>query len=520
MDFLNSYPLCMLTNKSTYIIFAIVIALLFSVGAYFKFSTQHEKLPTGCDEFGYMNMAKAFSNNNAFNDHAPRPFLKNLINTFKQNGVNEAEYVWMVVPHAYHFSSKTKGKIINQYAPGTSYILSWIPIEFRKKSFPFLIMFLTFIIPFVVVSVIKKLNSLQTILALTVLMLLLSLSTPFITEIARVNSLAFTFGLFIVAGLTARTHPLIALFFIVLSANFRVINLLMLLPLLLFFIPLLVEMIKTKKWKSLFIFSLKSITIATIGILPYLFYVGNLLGNPLLPTYPSHDTDFNGIHDLLSNVQFYFSYKESWFLAHVATIVILLFQVKLKQLTYKEFLLWLMFPVINYLFFSFHKVQMSYYPFASVFILFGAIIFYFSKNKVELLYKKYIIILPLLFSVVMCADGIVRYSKKEHLTFEEDVKNYLPLCDYTVVWGEMLSGTAEYACNNNGFKYNFGTSKAREIALKFLRDNHYSQVIICNDIPIDFEKLKDELNLFKIGFEIQEMPTLGKLIVIKAKNGI
>lgn len=510
----------MLTSKSTYIIYAIVIALLFSVGAYFKFSTQHEKLPTGCDEFGYLNMAKAFDNSNAFNDHAPRPFLKNLINTFKQNGINEAEYVWMVIPHAYHFSAKTNGKIINQYAPGTSYLLSWIPIESRKKSFPFLIMFLTFMIPFMVVLIIKKLNSLSTIMALTVLMLLLSLSTPFITEIARVNSLAFTFGLFIVVGLTARNHPLIALFFIVLSANFRVINLLMLLPLFFFFIPPLVGMIKTKKWKQLFFFIFKSIVVTLIAILPYLYYVVNLLGNPLLPTYPSHDTDFIGINDLFSNLKFYFSYKESWFLAHVAAIVILILQVKLKQLTFKELLLWLSFPTINYLFFIFHKVQMSYYPFASVFILFGAIIFYFSKNKIELLHKKYIIMLPLLFSIIMCSDGIVRYVKKDHITFDEEVKNYLPLCNYTVVWGEMLSGTSEYICNNNGFKYNFGTPKAREIALKFLRDNYYSQVIICDDVPIELEKLKDELILFKIDFEIIETPSLGKLIIIKAKNGI
>lgn len=505
----------MFTNKPTYIIYALVIALLFSIGAYFKFSTQHEKLPTGCDEFGYLNMAKAFSNNNAFNDHASRPFLKDLINTFKQNGINETEYIWMVIPHAYHFSDKTNGKVINQYAPGTSYLLSWIPIAFRKIIFPFIVMFLTFMIPFIVVVALKKTNPLPALLALTLLMLLLSLSTPFITEIARVNSLAFTFGLFIVAGLTARNHPLIALFFIVLSANFRVINLLMLLPLFFFFIPLFVEMIKTKKWKTLLTFILKSISISLIAILPYLYYVVNLLGNPLLPTYPSHDTDFNGIHDLLSNFLFYFSYKESWFLAHVAAVVILLFQVKLKQLTFKEFLLWLLFPIINYLFFSFHKVQMSYYPFASVFILFGAIIFNFSQNNIKLLYKKYIIILPLLFSIIMCVDGIVRYSKKEHITFKDELKNYLPLCNYNVVWGEMLSGTAEYACNNNGFKYNFGTPKAREIALKFLRDNYYTQVIICNDVPIDFEKLKEELTLFKIDFEIQETSSLGKLIIIQ-----
>lgn len=234
----------MTNNKLLYYTIVFLVSILFATGAYFKFSTQHEEFPADCDEFGYLNMAKAFSNNNAFNDHAPRPFFNDLITTFKQNNLNENDYAWMILPYAYHFSSKTNGKVINQYAPGTSYLLSWIPFEYRKRSFPFLVILFTFLLPFIYVRL-KKLESIQALLLLTLLMVLLSISTPFITEIARINSLAFTFGLFIIVGLSAAENPLIALFFIVLSANFRVVNLLMLLPLLLFFIPPVIQYLKT-----------------------------------------------------------------------------------------------------------------------------------------------------------------------------------------------------------------------------------------------------------------------------------
>lgn len=504
----------MITNKLLYYTIIFLVSILFATGAFLKFSTQHEKLPADCDEFGYLNMAKAFSNNNAFNDHAPRPFFNELIQVLKQHNLNETDYVWMIVPHAYHFSSKTNRKVINQYAPGTSYLLSWIPINYRKMSFLFLVMIFTFLIPFIYV-VLKKMESLQTIIALTLLMLLLSISTPFITEIARINSLAFTFGLFIIVGLSAVENPLIALFFIVLSANFRVVNLLMLLPLSLFFIQPLFKYVKTSNWKTLVVFVVKCILIILIALTPYLFYVTKLLGNPFIPTYPSHDTNFVRFDELFSNISFYFSFKESWFIAHIIAIIILFFQVKQNQLSKKTFLIWLTFPLVNYVFFSFHKVQMSYYPFASVFILFGAIIYYFSKNRVEVLNRKYMLIIPIIISIIMCCDGVVRYSKKQHLTFEAELKNYQPLCNYDVVWGEMHSGTSEYVCNISGFKYNFGTPKAREITLKYLRDKGYSQVIICDDINIKTDVIVNEISSYHIHSKLIESSKLGKLLIIQ-----
>lgn len=506
-------------DKALIYSYAIIVVVLFSIGAYLKFSTQHEKFPADCDEFGYLNMAKAMSNGLTFEGHTNRIFLTGLITEFKANNINQLDYAWMIVPHAYHISDKTNHKIINQYPPGTSYILSFLPIEYQKKTFPFLAMLLSFLIPFVVISVMDKVNYF-TILFLTLILVVLTLSTPFITELARVNSLALTFGLFITAGYSANKKPFIALFLIALTVNFRVVNLLMIIPLSFFFLPLIYPLFLERRWKNLLLFCSKGVFILLLGILPYLFYITNLLGNPFLPTHPSHDTAFINLNDILSNLKFYFNFNESWLIAHLIVIFILFIIYLKRQFSLNILLKWLSFAVINYLFFCFHKIQMNYYPFASVFILLGAILYY-SDVKIFRFQNKIVFkLLPLVISIIFLIDGIVRYSKKEHITFQNELDFYSQLCDYDVVWGEMHSGTAEYTCNNAGFKYNFGSSLARKTALQFLKKNNFKQVIILEDLNMGLKDLSNELKSFDIEFEIKETIELGILIVIKPSHGI
>jgi hypothetical protein len=114
----------------------------------------------------------------------------------------------------------------------------------------------------------------------------------------------------------------------------------------------------------------------------------------------------------------------------------------------------------------------------------------------------------------MLVDGINRYFRKEHITFEESLKRYQSVCDYDVVWGEMYSGTAEYVCNNNGFKYVFGSEKARAISFNYLKNHNYSQVIICDDVLLRTQEIVNELNNLSIAHKIIEDKALGKLIVI------
>lgn len=502
------------TNYRYYILIALLSCILFSIGAYFKFHKQNERLPVGCDEFGYLNMSKAFGEQNFFNDHAPRPFFKNLVDTLQQENIPELEYKWMLTPHAYHFSAQTKGKVINQYPPATSFVLSLIPFEFRKISFPFLTLFLTFLIPFLIAYFSLSIKNYKIVLALSVLVVLISLTVPFKSSLSMVNSLALTFGLFIVIGLTAKEQKFIALFCIVLAANFRIVNLLMIVPLSFYFLPEFINYLTTKKWMPLFKLVLKTLIVAVLGIAPYLIYVTLLLGNPLIPTYPSHDTAFINTNDLISNVLFYINLNDSWFRLHLICVSILLIQVKYKQLSFKEFWLLMAFPIFNYLFFIFHKMQINYYPFASSFILIGAIIYYFSKSKLIFFEKKAFIFIPLLLSSIMLIDGMSRYFRKEHTTFDNALKTYQSVCNYDVVWGEMYSGTAEYVCNNNGFKYVFGSKKARSIAFKYLKNNNYSQVIICDDVLLSTQEIVDELNNLSLPHKTIEDSVLGKLIVI------
>lgn len=506
-------------NKVLIYTYAFVVAILFSVGTYLKFSSHHEKFPADCDEFGYLNMAKAMSNNLTFEEHTTRKFLKQLINEFKKNNIKQEEYAWMIVPHAYHLSEKTNNKIINQYPPGTSFLLSWIPIEYRKNAFPFLVFLFSFSIPFIIISVYERAN-IFLIFYLTIILTLLSISTPFITEVARVNSLALTFGLFITVGYTVYKNPFIALLLIALTANFRVVNLLMILPLSFFFIPLIYPLLLKKRWKKLLLLFLKGLFVLLLSLSPYLFYITNLLGNPFLPTHPSHDTALLNIVEIFSNIKFYFNFNESWLLAHLCIILILFIQFIKKQFSLITLFKWLSFPIVNYLFFCFHKVQMNYYPFASVFILIGAVLFYFNTKEFSFQNNIIFKLIPLIISIVFLIDGINRYSKKEHISYQDQLTFYSPICEFDVVWGEMRSGTVEYSCNNAGFKYKFGTSKAKKTALHFLKNNNYSQAIILSDIDINLENLINELKSFEIEFETKETDELGTLIIIKPTHGI
>jgi hypothetical protein len=251
-----------------------------------------------------------------------------------------------------------------------------------------------------------------------------------------------------------------------------------------------------------------------IGILPYSLYVFKLLGNPFALTYPDHDTAFGAF------TNYYLDWNENWFKVHILAIAALAILRILKKLTTKELLIWLSFPILNYLFFSAHKMQLGYYPYASFLILLGALMHYFSKRGRAPVRTKALIVLPLILAITMCVDGINRYRSYEKISYQEATDVYRPLCEYDVVWGELLSGTAEYACNNNGFKYNFGTPSSRKVAMDYLKDHNYSQIILCQDNRLKVETISQELNAHEIDFIMKEIPVLGKVLIIEKGRGI
>ena len=123
------------------VVMLVGIMLLMAFYIYQDNVGHHLKLPQGCDEFGYLNMAKAIDEGELFTDHARRPFFTDLISHLQNLFQDENTYRWMIAPHAYHLDPEKK-KIINQYPPGVGLVLSLLPLSLRQTFFPVVCFFL------------------------------------------------------------------------------------------------------------------------------------------------------------------------------------------------------------------------------------------------------------------------------------------------------------------------------------------------------------------------------------------
>jgi hypothetical protein len=491
------------------LIWSTVIILFCCIGVYLKFYNNQENMPTGCDEFGYLNLAKAFDNKTVYKDHTQRPYLNELLDTLRDSDIEENEIEWMIVPHAYYVIPNTE-KIINQYPPGTSFLLSYISLPNRKQMFSFLAIFLVLTLPIIVLGKSNGLKAGWFYVALLLFVLIMTVSSPFLTELTRINSLALTFGMLIAAGMVLEIKPLLSCLLIALSVNFRVINILMLIPLISFIswpLPL-----KKEEMPKLLGIGLKHLTITLLAMLPYFLYVYFLLGNPLIPTYSSIDTATT--INIFDNILYYINLSQGWFIFHVILIFALFTFFYYKKINKIMFLKLLIFPIINYLFFIFHKVQINYYPYASSFILLGFIFYKLKCIYVDEKYYKFIAILCFIFPVFILLDGGFQYFSKTHKNFHEKKNEYLALCSYDIVWGDILSGTSEYVCDNNGFKYGATSSRARILALKFLQRRKYTQAILLNDNLVAKSDIINELGLYDIKFHLITDKLIGEILVI------
>jgi len=52
------------------------------------------------------------------------------------------------------------------------------------------------------------------------------------------------------------------------------------------------------------------------------------------------------------------------------------------------------------------------------------------------------------------------------------------------------------------------------LAMKYLNNNNYTQILLCNDIGVEIDDIILELNTNNISFALKEMPTLGRVIII------
>ena len=121
----------------------ISIFLLVIATVYVRFYKNHQELPRGCDEFGYLHMAEAIENGKLLESHTYRPFIKDLTNHLNGLGFAKEDYAWVIVSHAYHLDASSN-KIINQYPVGTSALMSLFPKELRQYFFPVVIALLIY----------------------------------------------------------------------------------------------------------------------------------------------------------------------------------------------------------------------------------------------------------------------------------------------------------------------------------------------------------------------------------------
>lgn len=482
----------------------IIVALIAGTGAMMRFYQNHENLPEGCDEFGYLHQANAMAEHRTFGNHVDRPWLTGLLDTLRGAGITEQELSWMVAPHAYHVIPGTN-KIINQYPPGTAFLLHFIPIEWRRQAFPMLVM-LILIAFYTVARVNKKAFTVQDLL-FTGLLLLIFFSPPYITELARVNSVAFTWGLLLAAGMLLEKRIFVAAVLIGLTVNFRTANVLMLAPLVVLMIP------KGSKWppmKNLFLIA--AISVFTIS--PLLIYNHLLTGNAFTTTYSAIDTAFAGWSQIKSNFLYYFDWDQRWFRVHFTVVLICIILMILRKAEWNEYAGILMFPLLNYLFFMFHAVQMDYYPYASSIILTGWVIGQFGKipmgEKLRFFSPAFVIMTTSVFLLI----GYEKYTDRPKYTLDELKQAYQPLCEYDIVWADMLSGTTEYACGNNGLRYFATTPRARKIAVQYLFENGYRQVILLDDTPVETVVITDELTSAGLNYTFSRDKKFKRLLTI------
>lgn len=502
----------MLAEMNKYIPLTLLIILFASLGVYLKFKDNLDKTPIGCDEFGYMQLAKAMDEGKAFKEHAPRPYLPDLLNYLRENGISETELRWTLVPHAYYVVDGTH-KVINQYAPGTSFLMSLFPIATRKLHFSALAVVLLIGVPFLAMYFIDKKKQFNYAhLALLVFALYSTLGPPLLAELTRVNSVVYTIGFLITAGYFLKSNPLLACFLIALTANFRQVNLLLLLPLPLFFdLSLPASKTEIKNW---FKQAFKAIGLLLIALSPYFYYMFKLMGNPFKLTYSSIDTKTTTA--FLENIKFYFNPNEAWFWLNLLMVTMVSVLYIYKQIKFKEWIGLLFFEIVTYAFFLGHSMQINYYPYACAIVLLGFGLNQLSRLKLNIKETNLIPWLTLAIAILMAIDGY--FNQQKSLEVKTADAKYQSLCNFQIVWGDLLPSASEYVCNNNAFKFAVTTPRTRKLVINYLYKNKLNQVFITKDIPMESTALINELKSLNLPFTLQSDSIFGSLILLETNE--
>lgn len=442
-------------------------------------------LPTGCDEFGYLNMARAIGEGRLLSDHAARPFHEALLADLQSTGRPWKDYAWMVAPHAYHVDDRTF-QVINQYPPGTPLLLMLAPIELRSLAFPGLCVLL-WILPLFAALRWGLWLSVARASSLTALLVLGLISVwPFTTELPHVNSVAPTYGLLLAAGLLLRTRLRWAAALVGAASLFRVANVLAFLP-----VALAVAWPSGQGWKSWLGERPRRLLAAGAALLVggfgvYLLYAWARLGNPFASTYSPIDRAFNDWAGLGEHARFYFAPERGWALVHLVGLAACLAVTWLIEHRWRWLVLALVATLANYAFYITHQVKIFYYPFATAVLVLGIAL----QPLVSWAQRQAQWALALVHGAA--AAGLLLLAYRVQLPdvatvtnqFREQVAWYREaFARHDVIWAEDRSGTVEYATGRAAFRFPWGPDDLRLRALQWLYAHGYSQAIWISDLP-------------------------------------
>ena len=490
----------------------LLVTLLALAVVFYRFNRHGQNLPEGCDEFGFLQMSEAISSGKLFEEHTSRRFMPALVEHLEKAGFRHEDYAWAVAPHAYHVEEHSR-KIINQYPPGTSFILSVFPKGMRQSMFSVLAFLLMTIPPYLAIRYAVDEEE-QRSMAYSLLFLFFTyalISSPMLTEFGRVNSVAPTFGLLLTAGIVMRKRPELAIFLVSLSMIFRIANILIIPPMMIYAVfrrpedgTMSISMILKRGINAFLAFLLS-------GFGLYLLYTYILLGNPFLPTYSEIDQRSIGIDILMENVRYYFVDEASWFWPNLVAVILLIF-IKVKRGIPGLLLFTLLsMPLICYLYFLFHFIRTPYYPYAPVLLMTGlAIRAALSFSRPSTNRWRLVMILPVLVLCIMGIRESITYYSTVHNSLEEESQVYRnELAGEDVIWAELKSSTVEYAAGVPGMRLQWAKANVIREIMIWLRSKGYHQAILVSDLEIPEKKLSKFLSESGIQFNREVSEDLG-----------
>ncbi|MDB9775645.1 hypothetical protein OAB47_05365 [Vicingaceae bacterium] len=190
------------------------------------------------------------------------------------------------------------------------------------------------------------------------------------------------------------------------------------------------------------------------------------------------------------NLKYYFLDENKWLILNIISLGV--FYLLNRKKGGREMLTLSISFLLIYCYFILHAAKTPYYPYGLGLIVIGQII-----ENISRLDWRPSFVFTLLNSLILIglvgilSDNYGKYeqSRKTPISLETDS---LKECfdSYDVVWGEMQTGTVEYATGVPTMRFYWGTQLLRDKIMQWFQDNNYKQAIYLNDLKIDKNELR------------------------------